>query len=233
MNGCCFGGPSAQAWAVSFPADSLPYLRQVERGLLYGIQVGADSSPDPATDQAPAARPVLQWVRPDLASAGLQAGDHIVRIDSRVNPSVGEVWQHLQQIGPAGVLRLVTDRDPAEKVFPASLPPAHSIPVHPTQIYSSINAFLLCLLLLAYYPLRRRDGEVFALLLTLYPLTRFLLEIIRTDELAVFGTRMSISQNVSILFLLGVLALWGYLFRQPAGRLWSATSRPGGSRAGR
>ena len=35
-----------------------------------------------------------------------------------------------------------------------------SLPVHPTQIYSAIDALVLFLLLTAYYPLRRRDGEV-------------------------------------------------------------------------
>ena len=56
-------------------------------------------------------------------------------------------------------------------------------------------------LLWAYFPFRRRDGELIALLLTIHPITRFLLEIIRTDEPAVFGTGLSISQNISILLL--------------------------------
>jgi phosphatidylglycerol:prolipoprotein diacylglycerol transferase len=47
-----------------------------------------------------------------------------------------------------------------------------------------------------------------------------LLEIIRTDEQAVFGTGLSISQNISIgLFACG-MALWWYLSRQPRGVTW-------------
>src|SRR5262249_16321097 len=47
-----------------------------------------------------------------------------------------------------------------------------SLPVHPTQIYSSIDGLILFALLWAYYPLRRRDGEVMALLMVTYPVTR-------------------------------------------------------------
>ncbi len=92
--------------------------------------------------------------------------------------------------------------------------PEHSRPVHPTQIYSSVNALLLCLLTLAIYPFRRRHGQVIALLLTLYAATRFLLEIIRTDE-GGFLANLTISQNVSIVIALAMLAMWIYVQRQP------------------
>jgi phosphatidylglycerol:prolipoprotein diacylglycerol transferase len=98
--------------------------------------------------------------------------------------------------------------------------PSESLPVHPTQLYSSVNAFLLFTLLMAYYPFRRRDGEVIALLLTLYPITRFLLEWIRCDEPPQFGTTLTISQNVSVLMLVLVIGLWIYVFWQPKGTVW-------------
>ena len=66
-------------------------------------------------------------------------------------------------------------------------------------------------LLWSFFPFRRRDGEAIALLLTIHPITRFLLEIIRTDEPAVFGTGMTISQNVSLGLLACGAALWWYL----------------------
>ncbi len=74
--------------------------------------------------------------------------------------------------------------------------PSRSQPVYPAQILSSINAALICLFLWAYYPLRRRDGEVFALLITIYPVIRILDEMIRTDESSVLSTnfRWTISQ---------------------------------------
>jgi phosphatidylglycerol---prolipoprotein diacylglyceryl transferase len=91
--------------------------------------------------------------------------------------------------------------------------PDRSQPIHPTQIYSSVNALLLCLLTLAVYPFRQRHGQVIALLLTLYAVSRFLLEVIRNDEGGFFAT-MTISQTVSILVVLGMAVLWVYVQRQ-------------------
>ena len=85
-----------------------------------------------------------------------------------------------------------------------------SVAVHPTQIYSAINAGLLSLFLWFYWKFRRYDGEVLALLLILYPIARFLLEIIRNDETGMFGSNLTISQWVSIGTILagfGLLAL--------------------------
>lgn len=89
--------------------------------------------------------------------------------------------------------------------------------VHPTQIYSTIGCTIITLLLLTYYPLRRRDGEVMALLMVTYPIHRFLVERLRNDEGA-FLAGMTISQNASIVVFLAGLAFWAYLSRQPATR---------------
>ena len=97
-----------------------------------------------------------------------------------------------------------------------SLPerPARSRPIHPTQIYSSINAGLICLLALAVFPYRRRHGQILAIVLTVYAATRFLLEIIRTDE-GSFMADLTISQNVSLWMAIGMVGLWWYILRQP------------------
>jgi phosphatidylglycerol:prolipoprotein diacylglycerol transferase len=221
MNGCCFGDPCTYAWAVTFPDDSLPYTRQVERGLLFGIQIGSKQTENPAAENRKGTVPVITWVHPDVALQGLHVGDPIVRFDGLEEPTVEQIRGRLLEMPPPGMIMLVTSAGDRELGLALRSAPARSIPIHPTQVYSSINALLLCLLLLAYYPLRRRDGEVIALLLTLYPISRFILEIIRTDEMAVFGTRFSISQNVSILFLIGVMVLWWYILCQPKDRLWA------------
>ena len=87
--------------------------------------------------------------------------------------------------------------------------------MHPTQIYSSINAALLAWVLWAFYPFRRRDGEVVALMVLLYPISRFLLEMIRIDESAVFGTGLSISQNISVALFVLAVGFWVFLWNQP------------------
>ena len=59
---------------------------------------------------------------------------------------------------------------------------ARSLPVHPAQLYGIANALVLAGLLYAVLRLRSREGQVFAMLLVLYPLTRFALEYIRDDN---------------------------------------------------
>jgi phosphatidylglycerol---prolipoprotein diacylglyceryl transferase len=90
-----------------------------------------------------------------------------------------------------------------------------SLPVHPTQLYASIAGFVTLGLLLAYFPQRRRKGEVIALLMILYALTRWPIEVLRSDERAVFAG-MTLSQNISVVVLVCGLALWFSLRRQGA-----------------
>ena len=84
----------------------------------------------------------------------------------------------------------------------------HSLPLHPTQLYSTIDGFVLMFLLLTFYPLRKRDGEVIALLMVTYPILRFLVEQLRNDE-GIFLLGMTISQVISVvLFTIGVLGIF-------------------------
>jgi phosphatidylglycerol:prolipoprotein diacylglycerol transferase len=115
--------------------------------------------------------------------------------------------------------------------FPAgSLPWAHhvesgwigpdalrSLPVHPSQLYAALDGVILLVLLFAYYPLRRRDGEVMALLMVTYPVTRFLVEGLRDDE-GSFFLGLTISQTISAALLPCGLLTWWLLSRRPLGR---------------
>ena len=69
------------------------------------------------------------------------------------------------------------------------------LPVHPTQLYSSANALLLCLVLYLFWRRARRaeiskifagpfakPGCTFALAFVLYGITRFLIEFLRGDN---------------------------------------------------
>ena len=51
--------------------------------------------------------------------------------------------------------------------------------LYPTQLYESVSMFLVFLLLTAYYPFRRRDGQVMVLLMVCYAVHRYLNEIDR------------------------------------------------------
>lgn len=97
-----------------------------------------------------------------------------------------------------------------------------SLPVHPTQIYSSINAFLIAGILFAVWLkfAKSRPGIVMSLMLILYGITRFFLETLRDDNpfeykwWAVYkgGT---VSQNICIyLGLIGVILLIFFVTRK-------------------
>jgi prolipoprotein diacylglyceryltransferase len=88
------------------------------------------------------------------------------------------------------------------------------VPVHPAQLYAAIDAALLAILAVAWTPLARRRGEVFALVLTLHPISRMLLEAIRVDEPPALNTPFSISQLVSLVLLALAAALWWWIGRQ-------------------
>lgn len=99
--------------------------------------------------------------------------------------------------------------------------PAWSRPVHPSQIYASINGLLLCLLVWHWQPVPRRDGVVFLGAIALYALSRFLLEGVRSDEAGQFGTPLTIAQVLSLAS--GVVALVGlwFLSKRPSARIWN------------
>lgn len=90
--------------------------------------------------------------------------------------------------------------------------------LHPTQIYSSIDGFLIAALTAAYYPYRRRNGEVFGVGLITYATTRFLIEALRNDESTFLGTPLTYSQYVSIVMFVTALGLLWDRARRPAFR---------------
>jgi phosphatidylglycerol:prolipoprotein diacylglycerol transferase len=86
--------------------------------------------------------------------------------------------------------------------------------VHPSQLYSSVNALLLCLILQVFWrkgltransglaPKRlSRPGSITALMLILYGFTRFLLECIRDDNPYEFAF-LTISQILGIIMII-------------------------------
>lgn len=77
----------------------------------------------------------------------------------------------------------------------------------PAQLLGILNGLILCGLLNLFYRHRLREGRVLALMLLLYPLTRFILESIRSpNALAVMNGDLTDSQVTSIvLWMVGVL----------------------------
>ncbi|HEV2972664.1 MAG TPA: prolipoprotein diacylglyceryl transferase family protein [Pirellulales bacterium] len=248
LNGCCFGSVAEDLpWAVKFPEQSPPYMRQIENGQLYLHGLAFRGKPDKAGATISAVEPDS-----DADKAGLQADEKIVQIyeqptsdaksqvllypkadpektgqaaDAEPDATLGAAERALMAIKGEGTKIVVYTEDREKPVVwaitrPNDLP-AKSLPVHPTQLYSALDAVLLCLLLLAFDPFRRRDGEVLALMLTVHPIARFLLESIRTDEPKMiplpFGTAsLTISQFLSVMMFVGAIGLWAFLIlRRP------------------
>ncbi len=148
------------------------------------------------------------------AKQDVRPGQKIIAVNARPVRTPAEFCARIDEFHRAPWIQVRTVENKAAR-WTLAEPPERSLPVHPTQLYSVVNASVLCLLLLAYTPFRRRDGEVVALMLTVYAVTRYLLEDIRTDEAPIFFTGLSISQNVSLLLLLAIAVLWFYILRQP------------------
>lgn len=213
MNGCCFGGPCELPWAVTFPALSPAHVHEVERGqaFLYGLKFdGLKSDP-----------PVIAEVEPgsSAAEAGFEAGQTVTAVGSQKVETIDQaLWLLFAEAHSSTPVPITVGSGESANTATIAGPAGHSVPVHPTQLYSAINALLICLFLLAAAPFFRRDGQLWTLMITIYPVTRFLMEIIRNDEGSALGTGLTISQNVSLLVLVAAIAFWFYLLRQPPGR---------------
>jgi len=94
---------------------------------------------------------------------------------------------------------------------------ASTFALHPTQIYSSIDGFVLALATAIFYWYRKHPGDVLALGCMLYSTTRFMIEFLRADEMGQLGTGLTISQLYSIgIFTLGLILLLTGPWRGPA-----------------
>lgn len=90
------------------------------------------------------------------------------------------------------------------------IPPdaAQTIPLHPTQLYSSAAAFLLAGILTWMFRRRTFDGQVLSTAWILYPINRYILEMFRNDEPGRLGTAQTFSQYVSLgLVMTGAAAI--------------------------
>ena len=237
LNGCCFGGVTDVSWGIVFPVYSHAHVHQVAHGdvFFYGLKFKEIEVPKSLTGVVPhhwQTMLAVAEVQPnsDAESLGVKPG-MLLRYLSYKQEGKPEVWEPNTSRAAAVLL---TDSDlrrtmPGAEVQFDFLPdadnttikayrltPSHSevLPVHPTQIYSSCLALLLCgtlLLLGRLHFYQQRSGLVLASFMILYSVGRFMIEIVRTDEDSFFGTGLTVSQNVSIVFGLAGIALFVYV----------------------
>jgi phosphatidylglycerol:prolipoprotein diacylglycerol transferase len=196
-------GDSAH-WIVDDPPEA-----QVDGDPLriYGLEVGAGHDQSATISHVRSGSPEQ--------AANVHGGERIVSVSGRGVETIAQLRSLLDEHRKRPWLAISLGGQAQPVLVEVDRPLPRSLPVHPTQLYSAIDALILCFLLLAYDPFRRRDGALTALMITVYPITRFLIESIRTDEAAIWGTPFTISQNISLGLLAVAIGLWIYILRRP------------------
>jgi phosphatidylglycerol:prolipoprotein diacylglycerol transferase len=213
LNGCCYGQVACAdcpVYAVHFPLSAPPRETLVRAG--YQTVAGFTLAGDQPTDRPGV---VVGQVEPDSPAwaNGLRPGDRIVRLDNQEVNSPGELSDLLFNRWPRGKNDLKLEVYHAGAKEATELPPfsPHTLGLYPTQLYEAISMFLLFLLLLAYYPFRRHDGQVMALLMMGYAVHRALNEVLRDDP------RPEGFEKYTSWFLFAAgLVLWLWLWSRPA-----------------
>ena len=228
LNGCCFGGVTDVSWRITFPPGSPAHVHQVAHGnvFLYGLKfeeanVGGRNMLSIAAVQQSSEAESL-GLKPGMRSRSIPV-EHEGQLMLWEAPTLRAAAMglvRLHMLMPDEEVRFDFFTDSTHTVatsFWLAPTPSEVLPVHPTQIYSSILALLLCGILLYLGRLQfyqQREGLVFASFMILYAVGRFFIETIRTDEAPFFGTGLTISQNVCILVCLAGIALCVYVCRR-------------------
>jgi prolipoprotein diacylglyceryltransferase len=214
LNGCCYGGVACPTceFQAHFPLSSPPRFALVHEG--YQTPAGF------TIDEKAADAPIVAAVEPnsEAAGAGLKPGDAIValrhyRPNGEVVPikNINDLEYAFGPDWPRGKnsLELTVKRAGQDIDLPKIAP--KTLGLHPTQLYETISMLLLFLLLTAYWPFRRRAGEVAALMMFCYGLHRSLNELLRDDARPV-----AFEKYISIFLIVAGLALFVYRRRTPA-----------------
>ena len=235
FNGCCFGGlcvasSTGQAlypWAVQFPFASPAHWRQWEerevtvpaeligtaKGVLQPWLVPASLlSMSVEKRDAPGRRYEEARAAYEKAKADAPDGEETTRLKKNLERQMTRKKAHDEKLAALKLAqrypsRIEPNRPTSVSELELLASTRRSRPVHPTQLYSSINALLLSGLLSTLFYLRKRHGVVIAALFVLYPISRTILELIRADNPHDVA-HLTASQFVSLtMFVIGVVAL--------------------------
>jgi prolipoprotein diacylglyceryltransferase len=99
-----------------------------------------------------------------------------------------------------------------------------TVGLYPTQLYETVSMALLVLLLLAYYPYRRHDGQLMVLLMLGYSVHRFINESLRIEPTV--GLGLTLSQWGSVVIFAAAVGIEIYLRRTMPSRWGGAPGEP-------
>jgi len=214
--GCCWGGqcPEHLPWAVHFPYGSPPYVYQWQNrqvtvpaefvvvdssGLatLMPLQILKLKQEDleALTKDVEAKAEALEQAKTEGDPKKITRAEQAWKLKKE---SVAALFNHFEAF----------DTSPEKMLAASQAPQYRTKAVHPVQLYAAVGPLLLALLTSAYFYRRKRHGMVMVLAMLLYPIQRFIEEIIRIDVPT--GTfDMTISQLVSVvLFCAGVVGFF-------------------------
>jgi phosphatidylglycerol:prolipoprotein diacylglycerol transferase len=223
LNGCCYGQvacPTCPVYAVHFPLSAPARQGLVEQG--YQTPAGFTLAQQQPKDVG--ARVGKVDPGSHAYGAGLRDGDLILRVNdveieareiedhTRTIQSVDVLTRYLAYNWPRGETELRLMVKHAKDGQSVELPPIspRTLGLHPTQLYEVVSMALLFLVLTAYYPLRRRQGQVMAVLMAGYGVHRYLNELLRDDP-----RPQGLESYTSITLVVVGIALWIYLQLRP------------------
>jgi phosphatidylglycerol:prolipoprotein diacylglycerol transferase len=206
LNGCCYGDVACpDCPQINYPLSSQLRFVTVDRG--YSTVAGFTFTSDE--------QPTVGAVEPGSPAdrAKLRPGDIIKKVNGTAVFTAFDVYKELKQdLHGKNDLVLTVERGRDVVTLPAFEP--WTIGLHPTQLYETISMALVLWLLLAFFPYRRKDGQVMVLFMYCYALHRFFDERLRNDtDPVAFG--LTLSQNISIAVLAAAVVLSLILWRRP------------------
>ena len=153
----------------------------------------------------------------EAAAAARQAAPELVKETDTLSALVRD-W-------PRGraELELEVERE-GSRVKVAFVP--RTLGLYPTQLYETISMVLLVPVLLAFYPLRRHDGQLMTLAMAAYAVHRFVNESLRVEP-TIWGTPLTLSQWGSVAILAAAVGLEVYLRRTMPSR-WAKRTEAAG-----
>ncbi|MEE8171073.1 MAG: prolipoprotein diacylglyceryl transferase family protein [Phycisphaerae bacterium] len=230
LNGCCWGGvcvdpndrvnaAAGLPWAMRFPYASPAMAQQYQfrqmtlpKELQYTLPNG---------QTVPLPREYLEMSRAELDGPrrDLERAESELTLLKRMGADAEEIKKkevtaekaretlktHEQVLLPLNQVMSRTGLDHSQ--LTELVGHYRSLPVHPTQLYSMVNAFFLSWILSVLFYRRRRHGVVAGWMVVLYSGTRILLECVRQDN-PLDVAHLTISQSVS----LGIIVLAGLYF---------------------
>lgn len=212
LNGCCYGAQCNVAWAVQFPYGSDAYVTEFNQNAL----------------QSAVPR---NLVRDGTALAFYMDAHHLKTfqepIGNEVSPSLERELLDPQNLKTKDEVR----KEGGEVQKAAEGEKANA--VHPAELYNTLTAFTTALFLVAYFTLPHVPGRVFAAMMMIEGVFRYLLEMVRVEPaVAGRGTHFlqflppqSYSMVVSFFLVGGGIILW-YVF----GRMARTGGEPSHSR---